>query len=203
MTEFSCLKTWRKWVQILTAGNFSGCVLFLGLVEIILRVTLISRPTSDHWVWSSSFLEFQGRKAKATPPQTPWPEMLTMFSYRCTEKMITPMWTLVAHLLPFLLIWTQLATEPRSGSYNYLLSKVFDVQMSGPRDLRAHTLCTNVVMIINLKSNLILTSPCHPTHSHLTMQSAGIWLRKYQPYTSKNKAQLGSISLSKSHAINF
>lgn len=113
--------------------------------------------------------------------------------------------TLVSHLLLFLLIWTQLeaATDLRSRFYNYLLSKVFCVQMSGPCDLRACTLRINVVMIINLKSNFTLTSPGHPTHSHLPMQSAGIWLRKYQPYTSKNKAQLGSISLSRNHAINI
>lgn len=129
--------------------------------------------------------------------------MSTVLSYRCTEMVVPSIPTLVSHLLPFLLIWTQLASGPCSGSYNYLLSKVFGVQMSGPCVLRACTMCTNAVMIINLKSNLILTSPSHPTQSHLTMQSAGIWLRKYQPYTSKNKAQLGSISLSRNHAINF
>lgn len=151
-------------------------------------------------------MEFQGWKGpyKAIT-QTPRPEMLTMLSCRCTEMVMPSISTLVSYFFLFLLIWTQLETaiDLCSGFYNCFLSKVFCVQMSGPYDSRACTLCINVVMIINLKSNFILTSPGHPTHSYLPMQSAGIWLRKYQPYTSKNKAQLGRISLSRNHAINF
>ena len=120
------------------------------------------------------------------------PEMLA----RLSSLVMSSMSTLLSHLPPFMLLWTQLkvAPGPCSGSYNCLLSRVFCVQRSGPCDLRAYILCKSVVILINLKSHSLRISPSHPTYSHLTMQSAGIWPRKY---TSKNKAQLGGIAAPK------
>ena len=68
---------------------------------------------------------------------------------RLSSLVMSSMSTLLSHLPPFMLLWTQLkvAPGPCSGSYNCLLSRVFCVQRSGPCDLRAYILCKSVVIL--------------------------------------------------------